>query len=272
MHRDKLLPLATLFLGCGGCYLNNQLHIQGVDSATQLLSSSHYPTTLLLLTALVVLVMGLGTIRGTSHRGAEANLHAPSILALSLWRLGSIALALGAGCSTFYVIQQFSLRSQGYGTAIPYTLCLAAILSLVASIGQLTMVKYLSTGECPPKLGTMSTLVAFSALPWLLYCYQLNTRNPVIALYGYQLVGLSTAAVALYLTATLFYGKSTPKVTAFLSLVGGYLLITSVCFDDPTYLYTSSVALAAILLGNASVILKNMNSKKIIDNQQEGTD
>ncbi len=258
MHRDKLFPLATLFWGAGGCYLNHQLHTLGVDSDTLLLSGSGYPTLLLILTGLVVAMMVAGVVRGTSTQGAEANLGSPSQMSIWLWRLGAVMLALGTGQGCFEVIQQMSMRNQGYAVAIPYALMLAVVLGVVAAIGQLTMVKYLNQGQCPPKLGIMSTLVAFAPLPWLLYCYQENTKNPVVTLYGYQLLGLAAAAFALYLTATLFYGKGYPKLTVFLSLVGGYLLITSVSIYDPNYLYMSSVALAVVLLGNAAVILKNL--------------
>ncbi len=260
MYRDKLFPLAALFWGVGGCYLNHQLHTLGVDSDTLLLSGSSYPTLLLILTGLVVAMMVAGVVRGTPHQGAEANLGSPSQMSIWLWRLGSSMLAVAAGQGVYAVIQQMSLRNQGYAVAIPYALMMAVVLGVVAAIGQLTVVKYLDQGQCPPKLGIMTTLVAFAPLPWLLYCYQENTKNPVVTLYGYQLVGLSAAAFALYLTATLFYGKSYPRLTALLSLVGGYLLITSACIDDPIYLSLSGVGLAMILLANAAVILKSLEA------------
>ncbi len=272
MFRDKLLPLSALLFGVGGCSLNHQLHTVGVDSETLLLASTSYPTLLLVTTALVVVVMLLGVLRGTSHQGALQNLGSPTGFALVLWRLGASTLSVGAGLGLGTVIQQMRQWSEGYGVSFPVVPVVGCIIGLMGSIGMLTVVKYLSKGECPQKLGTMTTLMAFVPLPWLLYCYQENTRNPVITLYAYQLLGLSAAAIALYLTATFFYGKSSPKMTVLFSLVGGYLLVTSMCLDQSIYLNVNQVALALVLLGNASAILNNMGRPIQTFNEQEGTE
>ncbi len=270
MYRHRILPLVALLAGGGGCYLNHMVHSQAVNSETELLiPSSPYPTVLLLLTAIMAVVFLLGVLKGTTPKTAQGCLQAGR-KAIHFLPGCALAFFMGAGSAVTSYAQQMKLRGEGLVTPFPMLFVVIGMISLVAAIALLVVNKYQMKGEFPPMFGTLFTLVAFVPLPWLLLCYQSNTGNPVISLYGYQLMALSAATVALYFVASFFYGACHVKTATVFSLMGGYLLITSMELGQSYQYWIAHIALSTLLLYLAAVMLKNTDFPTL--NQQEGTD
>lgn len=272
MPKHVTLPIFALLAGLGGCALNHQLHTTAVDPDTFLiLSGSPFPALLLGWSVAVALLLLLPLLKaGLCPQGLEANLASPS----PLIRMGGVLILMGALPVVPVCLEVLALQEEGLNVSLSIPLVVAAVLAVPASVGTLVLDKHLTNGTQVSYLGIMSTFPAFAILPWLLYCYQENTRNPVLSLYGYQLVALSVGALALYLLSSMAYATSAPRRTAYLSLLGGYLLIASLSTELPAFFNLTHLGFAFLLLGVASTLLSNIYSPKGAQpiDCQKGTD
>ncbi len=260
MQKHITLPIFALLAGLGGCALNHQLHTTAVDPDTYLiLSGSPFPALLLGWSVVVALLLLLPLLKaGHCPQGLEDNLASPS----PLIGMGGAWLLVGALPVAHSCLEILALQEEGFNVSLSVPLVVAAVLAVPACVGTLVLCKHLTNGTRVSYLGTMSTFPAFATLPWLLYCYQENTRNPVLSLYGYQLVGLSVAALALYLLSSMAYGTSSPRKTAYLCLVGGYLLFASLSVEQAAFFNITQTGFALLLLGVAATLLTNIYSPK----------
>lgn len=261
MQKHTFFPLLSVVAGGVGFFFNQQLQTTAVDPATLLVdSNSPYPSLLLALTIAVAVAFLLALKNGNSPQGVEDNFRKPPQLSLTLWTLGGSLLAVSTGHIIFTIFTQ-QLHTSSTMFSLPLMLTTAAVLAPLATIALLTQVKYLSKNQFPSIMGVLLSLPALASLPWLLICYDTNSTNPIVILYGYQIMALCTTVFALYCTTSLAYSlphKGYPRISAFLSLLGCYLLLTSLSTQLEFYICGFQLAFALILFGNASVLLKNI--------------
>lgn len=281
MKKHILLPLLTLAAGGAGFYLNYKLQTESVNPLTQLLvADTPYPALLLSLTLGFSALLFLLLCHGTAPVGLAKVYANPPTATVALWMAGGLLLLLGGGTVVPEFLSAVALLRGGFSASLPTLPLISAVLALPACVGLLVLCKYLSRGKYTNTLPIMTLFPALSALPWLLYCYYENNKNPVHELFGYQMVGVACAVLGLYLVSSLAYlpESGRPKTAVFFSLLGVYLLITSLSLGQEFYTSASHQALALILLGNAIVLLKNIqyphpasDESQALD-KQEGTD
>lgn len=271
MTKDKLLPLSISLVGVGGFFLNRLISTTAVDPDTFLLLPSSYPTALFGLTAVVAVVLLLILASYSAPSGLAALFRAPGQLSNVLWLSGGLLLLFGGALTGYQILHTIHT----VGLSIPLVLC--AVLNVIAGVSQLVVYKYLSQNIWSDSLPMMTVFPSLAALPWLLYCYQENTRNPVITLYAFELLAFSTIAFALYLVSTAAYGKTYYRTCLFLSLFGAYLSITALSAGNALGYTITLMAFSLILLGNGSAMLNVASpiGRRIAPQQnhhQEGTE
>ena len=257
MRKDVVLPALALAGGGAGAVLRYwQIHTSMVHET--MLFRADTPATVALLALLAVLgVLFFVLIRG--GRELENYLDSffcPSAGYMVLMAAGGFLMLASGGLGFLKGMEQLRAWQAGWVMNLPVMLLLTAVLSVVGGMGVLLLGKGNYRGNLIASYPVLTALPAYAALPWVVWLYQENSRQPQLLFYVFTLLAAMSAVLGLYYGACFAFRAPSPKRCLFFSLMGIVLLLTALADRPGLFQIAMSGALVLLLLAQSYALLQ----------------
>ena len=103
------------------------------------------------------------------------------------------------------------------------------------------------SGSINSMSGAGTVIEAFFFCYWLVFAYKLHAEDPVVWVYGPEMLALVATTVCIYEIAAYFHGRAKPTATIFLLQAAAFLDL-SVVFDARALPLTVMIAVCAALM------------------------
>ncbi len=263
MRKDVVLPALALVGGGGGAVLRYwQIHTSLMDET--MLFRADTPAT----AALVGFLALLGVVFFVLIRGGRElenypdSFFCPSAGYMTLMAAGGfLMLAAGGfgfleGMKQLRIWQAVQTMYLPEVTNFPMMLLLTAALSAVGGVGVLLLGKGNYRGNLIALYPVLAVLPAYASLPWVVWLYQENSRQPQLLFYVFTLLAAISAVLGLYYGACFAFRAPSPKRCLFFSLMGIVLLLTALADRPGLFQIAMSGALVLLLLAQSYALLQ----------------
>ena len=103
------------------------------------------------------------------------------------------------------------------------------------------------SGSLNSMSGTATVIATFFFCYWLIFAYKLHAEDPVVWVYGPEMLALVATTVGVYEIAVYFHDRAKPALTIFVLQAAAFLDISAV-FDSRALPLTVMIAVCALLM------------------------
>ena len=264
MRKDVVLPALALVGGGAGAVLRYWQITTSLVQETMLFRADT-PSTAALLTVLAVFaVLFFMLIRGIrGNNSYSQSFSCPSAGYMTLMAAGGFLLMAAAVLGFLEGIEQLriwqAVKAMYIQEAVnfPLMMLLTAALSAVGSPAALILGKGNYRGTLSTAYPLLAVLPAYAAVPWVVWLYQENSRQPQVFFYIFTLLAAICAMLGLYYGACFAFQSPKSKRCLFFSLMGIVLLITSLADRPGPFQMVMSGAMVLLLLAQCHALLYN---------------
>ena len=258
MRKDVVLPALALVGGGAGAVLRYWQITTSLVQETMLFRADT-PSTAVLLTVLAVFAalffILLRSVRG--NNSYSESFSCPSAGYMTLMAAGGFLLMAAAVLGFLEGLKQLRAWQAGWALTLPVMLLLTAALSAVGSPAALILGKGNYRGTLSTAYPLLAVLPAYAAVPWVVWLYQENSRQPQVFFYIFTLLAAICAMLGLYYGACFAFQSPKSKRCLFFSLMGIVLLITSLADRPGPFQMVMSGAMVLLLLAQCHALLYN---------------
>ena len=140
---------------------------------------------------------------------------------------------------------------------LPVMLLLTAAFSAAGGLAVLALGKGNYRGNLSTAYPLLTMLPAYVTVPWVVWLYQENSRQPQVFFYIFTLLSAICAMLGLYYGACFSFQIPRPKRCLFFSLMGIVLLIISLADRPGLFQLVMSMAMVLLLLAQCYALLYN---------------
>ena len=259
MRKDVVLPALALAGGGAGAVLRYWQINTSLDME-RMVFRGNTPATLVLLALLVVLSALFAVLirGGSAHSSYPDSFFCPSAGYMTLMAAGGFLLLASAALGFLEGLEQLRAWQAGWSMSFPVMLLLTAVLCAAGGLAILLLGKGNYRGNLSSVYPLLVVLPAYAVLPWTVWVYQENSRQPDPMFYIFGLLGVICAVLGLYFAACFAFQQPSTKRCLFFSLMGVVLLLTSLG-DRPTlFQIAMSTAVTVVLLAQSYALLGNV--------------
>lgn len=264
MRKDVILPALALMGGGAGVVLRDWQINTSLIQETMLFRADTPATAALLGLFAVFAVLFFGLIRGIHENSSYPDsFYCPSAGYMTLMAAGGFLLMAAAalgfleGMDQLHIWQAVQTMYIQEAVNFPLMLLLTAALSAIGGLAALVLGKGNYRGNPSTAYPLLAVLPAYAAVPWVVWLYQENSRQPQMFFYIFTLLSAICAMLGLYYGACFAFQAPSPKRCLFFSLMGIVLLITSLADRPGLFQMVMSAAMILLLLAQCYALLHN---------------
>ena len=249
MKKNVILPALALAGGVAGFFLRRWQLASAYQPETGLFVRGAPATIALLgltsLLALVFLFLLREKTEGTEDFLPAFGCPSPGQMAVLATAFAVFLVAGGFSMQMgFQGLRLWQAMPQQYQLSIPASQLLAGGLAVIAGFAVLHMGRMAYWGELNSAACFLSSFPALAGLVWMFSTHLQNGSEPVLMKYGFELFAALLLTLAHYYIAGFLFGKPHVRRTAFLSLMGIVLGVTSLA--DGVELFAAAFSLSAL--------------------------
>lgn len=264
MRKDVVLPALALAGGGAGAAVRYwQINTSLVRETMLFRMDTPATMALLALLAGLAVLFFVLTRGGREMTGYPESFYCPSAGYMTLMAaggflmFGAAALGLLEGMEQLRIWQSARAMKLPGAVNLPAMLLLTAVLSAAGGLGVLLLGKGNYRGGLVSAYPLLAVLPAYAVLPWVVWLYQENSRQPQPMFYVFTLLAAVCALLGLYFAACFAFQRPSVKLCLFFSLMGIVLLLTSLADRPSLFQIAISSAVVLMLLAQSYALLHN---------------
>lgn len=258
MRKDVVLPVLALVGGGAGVVLRYWQVNTSLVQETMLFRADTPATAVLLVLLAVFAVLFFMLIQGVRENNSyPESFYCPGTGYMALMAAGGFLLIAAAALGFLEGMKQLKAWQAGWVLTLPVMLLLTAALSAVGGLAVLILGKGNYRGKLSSEYPLLTVLPAYAAVPWVVWLYQENSRQPQVFFYIFTLLAAICAMLGLYYGACFAFQSPKPRRCLFFSLMGIVLLLTSLADRPALFQIVMSAAMVLLLLAQCYALLYN---------------